>query len=113
MTRSDDQVAQQYHGYAQWKQWHGDFAASDREARYFAAELAGLDFAGREVLEIGFGNGAFLAWAMTQGARVTGTEIAAPQSEQARGESGGASTSCARSTCSSTGSATSSSTTCA
>jgi 2-polyprenyl-3-methyl-5-hydroxy-6-metoxy-1,4-benzoquinol methylase len=64
-----------YGGYAQWKQWEGDFQASDRDARYFAAEFSGVALAGKRVLEIGFGNGRFLAWAKSQGALVAGTEI--------------------------------------
>jgi len=64
-----------YGGYADWKQWQGDFAASDRHARYFAAELAGIALPGKRVLEIGFGNGSFMAWARQQGANVSGTEI--------------------------------------
>jgi len=36
------------------------------------------------VLEIGFGNGSFLAWAKAQGADVVGTEIDAPMIERAR-----------------------------
>lgn len=64
-----------YENYAGWKGWHGDFAVSTRDARYFAAEFRDLPLEGREVLEIGFGNGNFLAWARAQGARVTGLEI--------------------------------------
>jgi 2-polyprenyl-3-methyl-5-hydroxy-6-metoxy-1,4-benzoquinol methylase len=64
-----------YGGYAQWKRWDGDFQASDRDARYFAAEFSGIALAGKRVLEIGFGNGSFLAWAKAQGASVSGTEI--------------------------------------
>lgn len=64
-----------YRGYADWKQWQGDFAPSERDARYFAAELAGIELSGLRVLEIGFGNGSFMAWAHAQGAQVTGTEI--------------------------------------
>ncbi len=64
-----------YGGYARWKQWDGDFSASDRDARYFAAEFAGIPLAGKRVLEIGFGNGRFLAWAKAQGAAIAGTEI--------------------------------------
>lgn len=64
-----------YEGYADWKGWTGEFTASDKHARYFRAEFEGLPLAGREVLEIGFGNGGFLAWARQQGAKVTGLEI--------------------------------------
>jgi 2-polyprenyl-3-methyl-5-hydroxy-6-metoxy-1,4-benzoquinol methylase len=75
---------QPYEGYAQWKGWQGDFETSDRDARYFAAELAGIDLSGKRVLEIGFGNGSFLAWARRQNAQVTGTEIIDTLIEQAR-----------------------------
>jgi len=75
---------QLYSGYADWKNWHGDFAPSDREARYFAAELADIPLAGKRVLEIGFGDGSFLAWAKSLGAEVVGTEIDAAMVERAR-----------------------------
>jgi 2-polyprenyl-3-methyl-5-hydroxy-6-metoxy-1,4-benzoquinol methylase len=64
-----------YGGYARWKQWEGDFSASDRDARNFAAEFAGIELTGKRVLEIGFGNGSFLAWARARGAMIGGTEI--------------------------------------
>lgn len=73
-----------YSGYADWKDWRGEFAPSDYEARYFAAELAGIPLAGKRVLEIGFGNGSFLAWAKALGAEVVGTEIDAVMIEHAR-----------------------------
>jgi len=72
-----------YSGYADWKNWHGEFAPSDREARYFAAELADIPLSGKRVLEIGFGNGSFLAWAKALGAEVVGTEIDAAMVERA------------------------------
>lgn len=75
MTESAADGANLYTGYAQWKHWEGDFRASDRDARYFEAEFSGIDLHGRRVLEIGFGNGSFLAWAREQGALVAGTEI--------------------------------------
>lgn len=78
VTRMSDPAtdsANLYSGYAQWKQWAGDFRAGDRDARYFAAEFAGIPLAGKRVLEIGFGNGSFLAWAQAQAALVAGTEI--------------------------------------
>jgi len=61
-------------GYAAWKGWTGARAASAREAEAFAAELSDVPIGGRDVLEIGFGEGAFLAWARAQGARVAGLE---------------------------------------
>lgn len=75
MNKPAADSANLYGGYAQWKQWDGDFSASDRDARYFTAEFADIELAARRVLEIGFGNGSFLAWAKAQGALVAGTEI--------------------------------------
>ena len=75
MNKPAADSANLYGGYAQWKQWDGDFSASDRDARYFTAEFADIELAARRVLEIGFGNGSFLAWAKAQGALVVGTEI--------------------------------------
>ena len=80
-TRADDTL---YQDYAGWKKWGGEFEASDFEARYFAAELADVEIAGRRVLEIGFGNGSFLHWARRQGALVVGTELDAAMIERAR-----------------------------
>jgi len=75
MTESAADQANLYTGYVQWKHWHGDFCASDRDVRYFAAEFSGIELNAKRVLEIGFGNGSFLAWAKAQGALVAGTEI--------------------------------------
>ncbi|MGE0723008.1 MAG: class I SAM-dependent methyltransferase [Alphaproteobacteria bacterium] len=64
-----------YRGYREWKGW-APAAAIDAgaEADAFAGELAGIPLAGRDVLEIGFGRGAFLAWAAGRDARVCGLE---------------------------------------
>jgi len=64
-----------YDAYAAWKDWRGEFAVGERQARYYAAELDGIALEGRRVLEIGFGDGGFLAWAKAQGANISGTEI--------------------------------------
>jgi 2-polyprenyl-3-methyl-5-hydroxy-6-metoxy-1,4-benzoquinol methylase len=82
----DDRAADPalYHGYVEWKSWRGAFAANDREARYYAAEFEGIALSGKRVLEIGFGNGSFLAWARAQGATVAGTEAIDALVEQAR-----------------------------
>ena len=77
-------AADPYAGYAAWKEWSGAFAASDREARYFAEELRGIALKGKRVLEIGFGNGSFLAWAKGEGAHVAGIEINAEMRDAAR-----------------------------
>jgi SAM-dependent methyltransferase len=63
-------------GYADWKEWKpeqfGQYSTLD--AQYFAAEFA-IDVPSRaRVLEIGFGNGASLAWLKAIGADVYGVE---------------------------------------
>ena len=73
-----------YAGYAGWKGWDGAFTASDREARYFAAEFRGVALSGKRLLEVGFGNGSLLAWARSQGARVSGLEHDAGMCEAGR-----------------------------
>jgi cyclopropane fatty-acyl-phospholipid synthase-like methyltransferase len=73
-----------YEGYTRWKRWQGEFETSDRDARYFAAELDGVELSGKRVLEIGFGNGSFLAWARRRNAEVTGTEMIDALVEHAR-----------------------------
>jgi len=73
-----------YDGYTRWKGWQGEFETSDRDARYFAAELDGVELSGKRVLEIGFGNGSFLAWARRRNAEVTGTEMIDALVEHAR-----------------------------
>ena len=66
-----------YTGYAEWKAWDetGFMAPGSHERSYYAAELRGHPLAGQPVLELGFGNGGFLAWAREQGAIVHGTEL--------------------------------------
>jgi SAM-dependent methyltransferase len=84
VSEAKSDTAKLYAGYADWKEWQGDFAAGDRDARYFAGELHDIPLAGKRVLEIGFGNGSFLAWAKAQGAEVHGTEIDTAMCERAR-----------------------------
>jgi 2-polyprenyl-3-methyl-5-hydroxy-6-metoxy-1,4-benzoquinol methylase len=66
-----------YTAYDEWKHWSKDafLATSDVDAAYFEGELSGLTLHGANVLEVGFGNGSFLAWARAKGANVFGTEI--------------------------------------
>lgn len=73
-----------YANYAQWKGWDGACDTPEKAARYYAAEFAGIALAGRRVLEIGFGNGAFLAWAKAQGAQVSGIELSEEMRAAAR-----------------------------
>lgn len=84
MTTPPSAEIDPYAHYAQWKQWGGAFAPRDKEARYLSAELQGIPLQGRDVLEIGFGNGGFLAWARSQGAQVAGIEINDAMLEAAR-----------------------------
>lgn len=61
--------------YTTWKKWGLFFEFDEDLARYFQGELLGIPLAGKRVFEIGFGAGAFLAWATKQGALVTGSEL--------------------------------------
>src|SRR5690606_8222202 len=68
-------TADLYSGYENWKGWHDLFCYSSDKADYFAGETRGVAVAGAQVLEIGFGSGDFLQWAIDCGAKVVGTEI--------------------------------------
>jgi|CXWL01.1.fsa_nt_gi 2-polyprenyl-3-methyl-5-hydroxy-6-metoxy-1,4-benzoquinol methylase len=63
--------------YATWKAWNstGAFKYTRKDAKYFRGQFRRIEWNGSRVLEIGFGNGAFLAWASSQRARATGTEL--------------------------------------
>jgi len=75
MNDTPGESVDRYAGYAQWKRWQGVFEVSERDARYFAAEFRDMPLRGKRVLEIGFGNGNFLAWAKSEGAEISGLEI--------------------------------------
>jgi 2-polyprenyl-3-methyl-5-hydroxy-6-metoxy-1,4-benzoquinol methylase len=64
-----------YANYAAWKAWDGAFAPTERELRYFEAEFRDIPLRDRRVLEIGFGNGAFMAFAKRENAAIAGVEI--------------------------------------
>lgn len=72
--------------YSQWKHWHGAsaFVFARKDAKYFEGEFRGIQIAGARLLEIGFGNGTFLAWSMARGARVWGAELNAHSVELGR-----------------------------
>ena len=66
--------------YVQWKAWESQAfcVLTAEQSRYFAAELrkTGQTLpAGAKVLEVGFGQGRFLAYARSQQWQVTGTEL--------------------------------------
>jgi 2-polyprenyl-3-methyl-5-hydroxy-6-metoxy-1,4-benzoquinol methylase len=75
-----------YEGYVQWKRWTKTFTYTREEALYFRGETRGLRVAGGDILEIGFGAGAFLAWARDNGARVAGIELIDKMCEAARAQ---------------------------
>ena len=75
-----------YEGYEAWKGWGSDsfLATTPHEASYFPRDFAGIPLEGRNLLEIGFGNGGFLAWAQSKGANIHGTEIIPTKLDLAR-----------------------------
>lgn len=78
-----------YSNYRQWKGWSaGEFGECDTaQSLYFAAELARAGFTnlhGVKVLEIGFGDGRFAAWARAQGANYVGTEAISAMVDQGK-----------------------------
>jgi SAM-dependent methyltransferase len=72
---STDLGSRLYASYDGWKGWKAPFVCDADTAGYFAAELAAFPVTDRRILEIGFGNGEFLAWARNKGAVVSGCEV--------------------------------------
>lgn len=75
----DDYSNRNYEDYRAWKSWSSTAfgALSGADAAYYSAELqcAGFDqIAGLKILELGFGNGVFAAWAKLQRAEYFGVE---------------------------------------
>jgi SAM-dependent methyltransferase len=66
-----------YDRYSEWKGWISQrfLSATPHEIRYFQGELRGLPLNGARLLEIGFGNGSFLRYALDHGAIIGGTEV--------------------------------------
>lgn len=64
-----------YHGYADWKGWRAPFNLSHKQRKYFEGEIGIGPVQGKKVLELGFGEGAFLAWCAENGAEVYGIEL--------------------------------------
>jgi 2-polyprenyl-3-methyl-5-hydroxy-6-metoxy-1,4-benzoquinol methylase len=82
--------AMQGEHYTSWKDWEPDRFGqwSRRQARYFDWHVARCGLAGsgagRRLLEVGYGNGAFLGWARGQGFEVMGIEAQPVLLERAR-----------------------------
>lgn len=76
-------------GYAEWKGWTPDGFALPRpgDAHYFAREVREAERGTpiSNVLEVGFGNGQFLAFCRSRGWNVTGTELLPELVDAARG----------------------------
>ena len=78
---SNDEPGSRGSDYVEWKGWVDQTAfgfLSTGEAAYFTSELKDVrvDPDGiRDVLEIGYGNGAFLAYCRSKGWNITGTEL--------------------------------------
>lgn len=77
-------AADSYRDYEVWKGWDKTFVFSAEDDEFFSGETRSLAIAGASVLEIGFGNGSFLAWARSKGASVAGTELNSVLQEAAR-----------------------------
>ena len=78
---SNDEASSGSSDYVEWKGWVDQTPfglLSAGEAAYFASELKDVRVQPqgvRDVLEIGYGNGSFLAYCRSQGWNVTGTEL--------------------------------------
>ena len=64
-----------YQGYQEWKGWHTFFSPTVQESELFHHEFKLIPLAQKNVLDIGFGSGALLAWMKSVGANVAGVEI--------------------------------------
>ena len=77
-TKPAAESTDRYSSYLEWKKWDGDRfgQSSDEERAYFRKliTLAG-PLAGKEVCEVGFGNGALLAYMGAAGYRIFGVEL--------------------------------------
>lgn len=64
-----------YSGYEEWKGWYELFIYTPDQSAYFAGETRDLAIQHADVLEIGFGRGDFLQWAIDMHARVAAVEV--------------------------------------
>ena len=76
-----------YDSYLDWKKWNRGCIEKAWQSRYFKKEIKRAELSSfKSVLEIGFGNGEFLAWARKCGANVVGIEVIDDLVERSRAE---------------------------
>lgn len=74
----DETQIDKYASYLEWKRWNAEnFGQNNAEERAYFAKLLALagTMPGRQVCEIGFGNGALLAYLAAEGYRTFGVEL--------------------------------------
>lgn len=64
-----------YKDYVSWKGWDNFFKPTEQEKKLYAKELKRIQLFDKDIIDIGFGSGALLAWAKQQGGRPSGVEI--------------------------------------
>ncbi len=77
-SSSDADTGDRYSSYLEWKMWdEGQFGLSGAEEQAYFRKLVDLaaPLAGKDVCEVGFGNGALLSWLGATGHRVFGVEL--------------------------------------
>lgn len=74
-SSADLDAQRHYSSYEDWKGWDDYFTYSNDDSEYFKGEMRNIELSGKDILEIGFGSGSFLAWAQDAGAGIKGTEI--------------------------------------
>lgn len=78
VSKSDASAEDRYSAYLDWKKWdEGQFGQSGGEEQAYFRKLVAVaePLSGRDVCEVGFGNGALLTWLVTEGYRVFGVEV--------------------------------------
>lgn len=73
-----------YSSYENWKGLDDCFTFSNDGSEYFKGEMRGIGLSGKDVLEIGFGSGSFLAWAKDGRANIAGTKISGKSHTEAK-----------------------------
>lgn len=64
-----------YDGYREWKQWNRLFDPQAHECDLFHREFRDIPLRNKRLLDIGFGSGALLGWASSEGADIAGIEL--------------------------------------